>query len=432
MYRCNEKAGVWTLQNEPVEARGASGPLDGYRVIELCNTIAGPACTRLFGDFGAEVIKVEPADGDAVRSIGGQEDGVSLYGSAILRNKDTISINLKSPEGRQLLIDLVAKSDIVVENFRPGALERLDLGWDVLSAANPKLVMVRISGYGQTGPYSAKAGYGAICEAFAGVRHMTGDPDRPPSRTALAATDYLTSVYAAFGGMMALLHAEKTGRGQVVDAALYEAAFSMMESIVPDHHRLGVVPMRQGSRLPGTAPNNLYRGSDGGYVLVAANNDAVFRRMAIAMDRADLLDDPRYASIRARNANHEALDAEVAKWAEALTAHEAVEKMEAAGVPTSLVNTIADIFADPHFRERDMLLNLPHEKLGDVTVAGIVPKLSATPGAVRHLGREVGADTFAVLRRVLGVGEGELQHLAAAGAIFQHMAADARREDVRA
>lgn len=420
------------MRSHPLEQNAFLGPLAGYRVVELCNTIAGPACTRLLADFGAEVIKVEPVDGDPVRSIGGQEEGVSLYGSAILRNKETISINLKTQEGRRLLLDLAAKSHIVVENFRPGALERLGLGWEDLSAANPGLVMVRISGYGQTGPYSAKAGYGAICEAFAGVRHMTGDPDRPPSRTALAATDYLTSVYAAFGGMMALLHAEKTGKGQVVDAALYEASFSMMESIVSDHDRLGVVPMRQGSRLPGTAPNNLYRMRDGAYVLIAANNDAVFRRMALAMDRPELLEDSRYATIRDRNANHEALDAEVAKWAEALDAPEAVARMEAAGVPTSLVNTIADIFADPHFRERDMLVSVPHDRLGSVTVAGVVPKLSQTPGRIRHLGHEVGADTFSVLKRVLGIAERDLDRLAMSDVIHQADAEGNMPESMRA
>ncbi|MBI1621666.1 CaiB/BaiF CoA transferase family protein [Aquamicrobium zhengzhouense] len=398
----------------------ATGPLAGYRVIELCSTIAGPACARLMGDFGAEVIKVEPREGDSVRSIGGQDKGVSLYGSAILRNKEAVSINIKTEAGRDLLLKLINEADIVVENFRPGTLERLNLGYDVLSKDNPKLVLVRISGYGQTGPYAAKPGYGAICEAFAGVRHMTGDPDRPPSRTALAATDYLTSVYAAFGAMMALLNAQKTGVGQVVDAALYEAAFSMMESVVPDYDRTGVVPMRQGSRLPGTAPNNLYRGSDGNYVLIAANNDAVFKRMARAMDRADLLEDPRYTTIRGRNTNHEALDAEVAEWATTVTAREAAERMEAAGVPTSLVYTIADIFEDPHFRERDMLVPVPHETLGEVTVAGVVPKLSATPGSIRHLGHEVGEDTFAVLQRVLGISDNALHDLARDGAIMQH------------
>jgi crotonobetainyl-CoA:carnitine CoA-transferase CaiB-like acyl-CoA transferase len=398
----------------------ATGPLAGYRVIELCSTIAGPACARLMGDFGAEVIKVEPREGDSVRSIGGQDKGVSLYGSAILRNKEAVSINIKTDAGRDLLLKLIKAADIVVENFRPGTLERLNLGYDVLSKDNPKLVLVRISGYGQSGPYSAKPGYGAICEAFAGVRHMTGDPDRPPSRTALAATDYLTSVYAAFGAMMALLNAQETGLGQVVDAALYEAAFSMMESVVPDYDRTGVVPMRQGSRLPGTAPNNLYRGSDGNYVLIAANNDAVFERMAHAMGRADLLEDPRYQTIRGRNTNHEALDAEVAHWAETVTAREAADRMEADGVPTSLVYTIADIFEDPHFRQRGMLVPVPHETLGEVTVAGIVPKLSATPGSIRHLGHEVGEDTFAVLQRILGISDSTLHDLARDGAIMQH------------
>lgn len=410
-------------QNSPIQPE-ADGPLKGYRVIELCSTIAGPACARLMGDFGAEVIKVEPAQGDSVRSIGGQDQGISLYGAAILRNKEAVSINIKSPRGRDLLLDLIAGADIVIENFRPGTLERLGLGYDVMSDRNPKVVLVRISGYGQTGPNAELPGYGAICEAFAGVRHMTGDPDRPPSRTALAATDYLTSVYAAFGAMMAVLTVQRTGRGQIVDAALYEAAFSMMESVVPDHDRLGIIPMRQGSRLPGTAPNNLYKGSDGGYVLVAANNDAVFDRMARAMGRADLLDDPRFATIRSRNANNEALDAEVEKWATARPAREAARIMENAGVPASLVNTIADIFADPHFHARDMLVRMPHDTLGGVTVAGVVPKLSDTPGSIRHLGREIGQDTFAVLGRLLGLSLAELRDLAAAGVIAQHAGAD--------
>jgi succinyl-CoA--D-citramalate CoA-transferase len=403
---------------------GTGGALGGYRILELCTTIAGPACARLMADFGAEVIKVEPTEGDSVRSIGGQDQGVSLYAAAILRNKETVSINLKSETGRDLLLDLVEKSDILVENFRPGTLERLGLGYDVLQARNPRLVLVRISGYGQTGPYASKPGYGAICEAFAGVRHMTGDPDRPPTRTALAVTDYLTAVYAAFGAMMALLHVEKTGQGQVIDAALYESAFSMMEMVVPDYDRLGLVPGRQGSRLPGTAPNNLYRTADDGYVLIAANNDAVFHRMARAMNRPDLIDDPRYRTIRGRNSNNDALDAEVAAWASRQTARDAVETMEAAGVPTSLVNTIADIFEDMHFRSRDMLVELAHPVLGSVKVHGVVPKLSATPGAIRHAGHRVGGDTFAVLQRLLGLSEDRLEELARDGVVFQSPAAD--------
>ncbi|MCB1387631.1 MAG: CoA transferase [Rhodobacteraceae bacterium] len=402
----------------------AQGPMAGYRVLELCSTIAGPACARLFADFGAEVIKVEPREGDSVRSIGGLDRNVSLYGSGILRNKSTVSINLKTDEGRALLLDLAERADIVIENFRPGTMERLGLGYDALSARNARLVLVRISGYGQDGPLSSKPGYGAICEAFAGVRHLTGDPDRPPARTALAVTDYVTAVYAAFGAVMAVLEAQRSGLGQVVDTALYEAAFSMMEMVVPDYDRLGVVPTRQGSRLPGTAPNNLYRASDDKYVLVAANNNAVFQRMARAMGRDDLLDDTRFDTIRGRNANHVALDDEVAAWAATVPAAEIVRRMESEGVPVSLVNTIADIFEDPHFRHRDMLVEVPHPALGSVTLHGIVPKLSRTPGAIRHPGRRIGEDTFAVLERVLGLPHDELDRLARAGVIFQCGARD--------
>ncbi|WP_127107911.1 CaiB/BaiF CoA transferase family protein [Pararhodobacter zhoushanensis] len=396
------------------------GPLAGYRVLELCSTIAGPACARLFADFGAEVIKVEPRDGDSVRSIGGLDRNVSLYGAGILRNKSTVSINLKTDEGRDLLLDMAQNADIVIENFRPGTMERLGLGYDVLSARNPRLVLVRISGYGQDGPLATKPGYGAICEAFAGVRHLTGDPDRPPTRTALAVTDYVTAVYAAFGALMALMEAQKTGQGQVVDAALYEAAFSMMEMVVPDYDRLGVVPSRQGSRLPGTAPNNLYRASDERYVLIAANNNAVFERMARAMQRDDLWKDPRFNTIRGRNTNHTILDEEVAAWAATLPAAEIVERMEAEGVPVSLVNTIADIFVDPHFRHREMLLELPHPVLGTVMLNGVVPKLSRTPGEVRHAGRRIGEDTHAVLSRLLGLSDVQLAHLTETGVIHQN------------
>lgn len=410
-------------------ASAQKGPLSGLRVLELCSTIAGPACARLLGDFGAEVIKIEPAGGDAVRSIGGQDQGVSLYGAAILRNKSTASINIKTAEGRDLLLGLAAKSDVIVENFRPGTLERLGLGYEELSKHNPKLVLVRISGYGQTGPLSPKPGYGAICEAYGGIRHLTGDPDRPPARTAVAATDYLTSVYAAFGTMVAVHHAQASGQGQVVDAALYECAFSMMEAIVPEYDRLGTVPTRQGSRLPGTAPNNLYLTSDGDYVLIAANNNAVFERLAAAMERPELAEDERYSNIRKRNENHLALDAEVAKWASTVTTAEAMRRLEECGVPSSLVNTVADIFTEPHFRAREMLLEVPHPKLGTLTVPGIVPKLFGTPGSVRSLGHRIGEDTFEVLHRLLEIPYSRLKELEAAEVIMQ--SADGRPAEAR-
>jgi len=393
------------------------GPLAGIRVLELCSTIAGPVCARLMADFGAEVIKVEPPEGDAVRKMGYHDGDAELYTASILRNKESAVIDLKTPEGKDLLRRMAAKSDVLVENFRPGTMERLGLGYEALSQDNPGLVMVRISGYGQTGPKSQEAGYGAICEAFAGVRHMTGDPDRPPARVALAVTDYLTAVYAAFGAAMALIERSRTGRGQVVDTALYECAFSMMESVVPAHDRLGIVPTRQGSRLPSMAPNSLYPAGDGAWVLIAANNNAVFARLAEAIGKPQLIDDPRFDGIRVRSENVNAIDAEIEEWSRRHDSVEIERVLTAAGVPVSRVNTIADIFHDPHYAAREMLLRLPHASLGELTIAGIAPKLSATPGAVQHLGPGLGADTRTALRRVLDLPDEELDALEQRGVL---------------
>lgn len=393
------------------------GPLSGYRVLELCSTIAGPVCARLFADFGADVIKVEPPAGDPVRKMGWLDGDVELYAASLFRNKRAAVIDIKTPEGLDLVKRIAATCDVVVENFRPGTLERLGLGYDVLSAENPKLVLVRISGYGQTGPKSAEPGYGAICEAYAGVRHLTGDPDRPPARVALAVTDYLTAVYAAFGACMALLERERTGRGQVVDTALYETAFSMMEQVVPAYDRLGLVPTRMGSRLQGMAPNSLYLAADDVYVLIAANNDATFRRLAAAMGRPELCNDPRFCGILQRSQNADEVDAEVEAWTRARSGREAVEILTAAQVPVSLVQRISDIFEEEHYRARDMLLRLPHPKGGEVMMPGVTPKLSATPGKVRHAGPSLGADTRAVLQDLLGLDVAELERLESNGVL---------------
>ena len=400
-----------------------AGPLTGYRVLELCSTIAGPVCARLLADFGAEVIKVEAPGGDPVRSMGYHEGDVSLYAATILRNKQAVTVDMKTEQGRDLVRRLAAQCDAVVENFRPGTLERLGLGYDVLSADNPGLVLVRISGYGQTGPYREKPGYGAICEAFGGVRHLTGDPDRPPARVALAVTDYLTAAFAAFGAVMALLDRSRTGLGQVVDTALYETAFSMMEAIVPAYDRLKLVPTRQGSRLPSMAPNNLYLARDGSYILIAANNDKVFGQLARAMGQPELPSDPRFASIRARSANMDATDAVVAAWVAERDGKAVEALLEAAGVPVSRVFTVADIFADPHYDAREMLVRMPHPSLGTVTVPGVVPKLSRTPGEVRHVGPEPGADTQDVLTRLLGLSAAEIARLQQAGIVMAASAA---------
>ncbi|TDK26320.1 CoA transferase [Luteimonas aestuarii] len=404
------------------------GPLAGYRVLELCSTIAGPACTRLFADFGAEVIKVEPPQGDPARALGFRDGDVSLTGVALMRNKRSTIIDIKTPEGAKLVRELAATCDIVVENFRPGTLERLGLGYEDLSRDNPGLVMVRISGYGQTGPYRHKGGYGAICEAFGGIRHLIGDPDRPPARVAVPVTDYVTAVYAAFGAMMALLERERSGRGQVVDAALYEAAFSMMDSAVPTYDKLKLVPSRLGTRLPAMAPNNLYPASDGTYVLIAANSQAVYERLACAIERTDIIQDPRFATIRARWDNVDALDAIIGDWVGAQDAKDVESALEAAGVPVSRVYTLPDIFEDAHYRERDMLLDVPHPVLGDVVLPGIVPKLSATPGEVRWAGTEAGSDTRAVLAELLALDEGALDALERSGVIATAIA-DGRPSD---
>jgi crotonobetainyl-CoA:carnitine CoA-transferase CaiB-like acyl-CoA transferase len=290
-------------------------PLTGLKVIEICSTVAGPACTRLLGDFGADVIKIEPPEGDPVRQIGQHVGDVSLYAASILRNKRSIVLDLKSDEGRAMAQELIALADILVENNRPGVMERLGLGYDVLSARNPGLVMVRISGYGQTGPYAERPGYGAICEAVGGVRHMTGDPDRPPARVALATTDYLSSVYAAFGAMTAIHARARTGRGQVVDVALYEAAFSQMEPVVPAYEKLGLVPQREGANLPSMAPNSLYPSRDGGWVLIAANSNPDLEAAGRLMQQPELLSDPVcHHQARGLPDNMKAIDAIISAW----------------------------------------------------------------------------------------------------------------------
>ncbi|PUE07974.1 CaiB/BaiF CoA-transferase family protein [Limnohabitans sp. T6-20] len=378
------------------------GPLTDLKVIEVCTTIAGPACARLLADFGADVIKIEPPEGDPVRQMGQHIDNVSLYAASILRNKRSVVLDLKTPQGRDVAFELMARADIVVENNRPGVMERLGLGYEALSARNPGLVMVRISGFGQDGPYAGQPGYGAICEAVGGVRHMTGDPDRPPARVALATTDYLSSVYAAFGAMAAIHARQHTGKGQVVDVALYEAAFTQMEPIVPAHDKLGIVPMREGSNLPSMAPNSSYPAKDGGWVLVAANSQPTWQRLVALMQKPYLLTDPRFESIQARGKpeNMRAIDAIIADWSRGFETPALVQMLQQAQVPATPVYTIADIFQDPHFRARQMLQQVPHPQLGHTVQTGIVPRLSATPGAIVRTGPTLGQDTEAVLQEL--------------------------------
>jgi len=398
-------------------ASAAPAPLAGYRVIELGSTVAGPFCGRLLADFGAEVIKVEPAEGDAVRTMGKRFHGKSLYAASIFRNKSLIAVDLRRPEGQAIVADLAARSDVLVENFRPGGLERWGLGYETLSARNPGLVMVRISGFGQDGPYSQRPGYGVIGEAVSGLRHLTGDPDRPPARVAVSMTDYITGLYAAFGATLALLARSRTGRGQCIDAALYECAFSFMEPWIPAYDKLGHVAGRCGSRLPESTPNNLYATADQDFIHITAMGDAVFQRLAAAMGQPALAQDERFRAATARSAHHEALDDLIGRWTATLPLADLERALAQAGVPATRIFTIADIFGDPHYQARGSIVRAPDPDLDTVAMAAVVPRLSATPGGVRHAGHAVGADTRRVLADLLGMSAGQLDALEAQGVI---------------
>jgi len=393
------------------------GPLAGYRVLEIGSTVAGPFCGRMLADFGAEVIKIEPADGDPVRTMGKSVDGHSLYAASIFRNKKLVSIDLHREEGRALIRELAAKCDVLVENFKPGTLEKWGLGWDDLSKINPRLVMVRISGFGQDGPYSQRPGYGVVCEAVSGLRHLTGDPDRAPSRVGVSMTDYIAGLHGAYGAVMALMAREKTGRGQVIDAALYESAFNFMEVWIGAFQKTGFVPDRTGSRLIGSTPNNLYPTADGSYIHITAMAESLFRRLCGAMGQPELAEDPRFARHSARNENHEALDTIIAGWTRLHPLADLEAKMEEVSVPATRVFTVEDIFNDPHYKARQSIIEAPDQHLGTVAMPAVVPRLSDTPGTVRHTGRDIGQDSRAVLREVLDMDDARIDALTKEGIV---------------
>lgn len=388
-----------------------TGPLLGYRVLELGSTAAGPFCTRLLADFGAEVVKIEAAEGDPIRKLGQTVDGKSLYAASICRNKTIASLDLRKPEAQSLLKRIIPEFDAVVENFRPGTLENWGLGYDDLKQLRPDLVMTRISGYGQYGPYRDRPGYGVIGEAMSGLRSLIGDPDRPPSRVAMPLTDYITALYAALGTVMALLAREKTGMGQIVDTSLVNSAFSFMESSVPDYEKTGAITVRAGARLPNSAPNSLYSTRDGKFIHIAALADPVYRRLASAMKMPHLATDPRFAEQNIRSENVDQIDEIVAAWTKSLDLEELERILEAASVPASRIFTMADIFRDPHFSARDMLLEVPDDDLGTVTLAGVVPKLSKTPGSVLWSGHRTGQDTREILKRFAHLSDQEIDTL---------------------
>ncbi|MFZ1910629.1 MAG: CaiB/BaiF CoA-transferase family protein [Burkholderiales bacterium] len=375
-----------------------SGPLAGVRVLELGSLIAGPFCAKTLADFGAEVVKVEPpGDGDPLRRWRRMRNGVSLWWQVQSRNKRSITLDLRKPEGQEAVRRLAAKSDVVIENFRPGAMERWNLGWDRLSAANPKLVMVRISGYGQSGPYRDRPGFAAIAEAVGGLRYVTGYPDRPPVRPNLSIGDTLASLHGVIGALLALRHIQAGGGGQVIDVALYESVFNVMESLLPEYDAQGVVRERSGSSLPGIAPSNLYPCKDGSYVLIAGNADSLYRRLMSAIGREDLRDDPALAKNDGRAAQMERIDTAIAEWTSRFSQQEVLQKMEQAEVPAGRIYSAADIAADPHYAARGMLVDGIAGDGEPLKQPGVVPKLSATPGAIRRAAPKLGEHTDQVL-----------------------------------
>lgn len=394
-----------------------SGPLQGVRVLELGSLIAGPFCAKTLADFGAEVIKVEPpGDGDPLRRWRRMRHGVSLWWHVQSRNKKSVTVDLRRPEGQEIARRLARGADIVIENFRAGALEKWNLGWAALSAENPKLVMVRISGYGQTGPYRDRPGFAAIAEAVGGLRYVTGFPDRPPVRPNLSIGDTLASLHGVIGALLALHHLKSGGSGQVIDVALYESVFNVMESLLPEYDADGTVRERSGSALPGIAPSNLYACGDGVYVLIAANADSLFRRLMTAIGREDLGDDPALAKNDGRAAQMGRIDAAIGEWTAKRTLSEVLAAMERAEVPAGHIYTVADIAADPHFAARGMIQQVVAGDGAPLKVPGIVPKLSATPGAIRSAAPRLGEHTDEVLG-ALGYDREEIARLRAQGVV---------------
>ena len=395
-----------------------AGPLEGIRVIEIGTLIAAPFAARLMGEFGAEVIKIEsPNGGDPLRKWRKLHEGTSLWWYLQSRNKKSICVNLKSDDGIAIIKQLVEQADVLIENMRPGALERLGLGWDVLHALNPKLTMVRISGYGQTGPYRDRPGFGAIGEAMGGIRYTTGEANGAPARVGISLGDSLASMHGVIGALMSLLRV-KTGQGdgQVVDVSLVESVFNLMESLVPEYDMLGHVRERSGGALPGIAPSNTYPTHDDSYIVIAGNSDPIFRRLMDVIGRSDLRDDAALERNDGRAAHCEMLDAAISAWTLQHTAAEVLEALEQAGVPAGRIYSVADIVADPHYHARGMLLDATLPDGARVKMPGIVPALSDTPGAVNWSGPSLGEHTDAVLAG-LGLDADAIESLREAGAI---------------
>ena len=396
-----------------------TGPLDDVRVVEMGQLLAGPFCGQLLADFGAEVIKLEdPARGDPMRQWGREKPhGLSLWWPVIARNKRSVTLNLRDPEGQELARRLLDTADVLVENFRPGTLERWGLGYDALAGRNPGLVLVRVTGFGQDGPYAPRAGYGSIGEAMGGLRYVTGDPSTPPSRSGISIGDSLAGTFAALGTLLALHARARSGRGQVVDSAIYEAVLAMMESLVTEYQVAGYTRERTGAILPNVAPSNVYPTADGQLVLVAANQDTVFRRLAGVMGRPELAGDPRYASHSARGEHQEALDGLIAGWTATMDADRLLAVLEEGGVPAGRIYRAADMLADPHYLARQAIVRLTDPELGEIAMQNVAPRLSATPGRVAWPGPALGQHNQEVYQGLLGLPDDEVERLHDQGVI---------------
>ncbi len=393
--------------------------LSGLRVIEMGQLIAGPFCGQLLSDFGAEVIKIEPpGTGDPMREWGREKPhGQSLWWPVIARGKKSVEIDARLADGQIIIRDLAATADILVENFRPGTMERWGLGYDALSAINPRLVMIRVSGYGQTGPYAGKAGFGAIGEAMGGLRHVVGDPSTPPSRTGISIGDTLAATFACLGGLMALHARERTGRGQVVDSAIYEAVLAVMENLVTEYDKVGYIRERTGAILPNIAPSNVYPTRNGTFVLIAANQDTVFRRLAVVMGRPDLATDPRYATHTERGQCQRELDAMISDWTQTMDREELGRLLDEGGIPRGDIYRAPEMLEDVHFRARQSIVEVFDPILGRLKMQNAFPRLSATPGRVRAAGPALGEHNADVLEDMLGYGRERIAALMAAGVV---------------
>lgn len=396
------------------------GPLAGIRVLELGSFIAGPFAGQLLGDYGAEVIKIEPpGSGDSMRTWGVTRDGESLWWPAIARNKQSVAINLHDPRGQELVRRIAAQSNIVLENFRPGTLDRWQLGYERLRKLNPRIVVVHVSGFGQSGPYRGDAGFGSVAEAVGGVRFTTGDPEHPPARTGISLGDSLASLFAVIGALASLVERADSGTGQEVDVAIYEAVFALMESTVANYVAAGVTRTRSGGVLAGVAPSNSYPTADGALIVIAANADSVFARLASAMSMPEVATDLRFRTHEARGLHADEIDELISDWTRQRTADEIVLVLRKHGVPVGRINDARAMTEDPHFAEREMIIWPEDPDLGrdPLPMNGIVPKFSRTPGSVAATGPRLGEHTADVLRRLCGVDGVACAELAANGVI---------------